>query len=192
MPFLPDAIRMPWNRVPAAAAPNTSMLYPKSDNNWYTRDSAGVEALVGGPTEQAAWTAFTPAWTSTGTAPAIGNGVLSGRYSKIGKTVTLAFNFTAGTTTTFGTGTYRWSFPVPSVTGLYVSQQFALGGWVHGEDAGLVAFAFFPRWVSTTTFELVYHSVTTAGALQSQVTSTAPFTWADTDSIRGTITYEAA
>lgn len=54
MPFIPDAIRMPWNRRPDKAAPNTSMLYPKSDNAWYTRGPAGTETFVGG--DDTGWT----------------------------------------------------------------------------------------------------------------------------------------
>lgn len=189
MPLLPDALRMPWNRVPAKAGVGTSMLYPKSDNAWYSRDSAGVDSLLGGP---APWAAYTPTWTSTGTAPSIGNGTLSGRHQQIGKTVTFAFNMTAGSTTTFGTGSYRFSLPVTSATGIYTSGTFALGGWAYGEDAAITGYMFFPRWISTTTFELVYHSTTVAGAAGNVVGSTTPFTWGSADFIRGTITYEAA
>lgn len=48
MPFFPDAIRVPWNRVPAKAGPGTTLLYPKSDNAWYSKDPNGVETFVGG------------------------------------------------------------------------------------------------------------------------------------------------
>jgi hypothetical protein len=57
---------------------------------------------------------YTPAWTSTGSAPAIGNGSLSGQYQQIGKLVTFNFSIVFGSTTTFGSGSYRFSIPVAS------------------------------------------------------------------------------
>lgn len=60
----------------------------------------------------AAWTAYTPTWTSTSTAPALGNGTLTGRYMKIGRTVIGHINLITGSTTTYGTGNYSFSLPV--------------------------------------------------------------------------------
>lgn len=60
----------------------------------------------------AAWTTYTPTWTSSGTAPAIGNGTLLGRYMKIGRTVICHINMTTGSLSTYGTGNYNWSLPV--------------------------------------------------------------------------------
>lgn len=63
-------------------------------------------------TQQSAWTSYAPTWSSAGTAPAIGNGTIVGRYSKVGRIVTVSFALTAGSTTTFGTGS--WSFLSPT------------------------------------------------------------------------------
>lgn len=54
---------------------------------------------------------FTPTWSATGTAPAIGNGTLTGRYFTIQKMVFVQTFFVAGSTTTFGTGNYSFSVP---------------------------------------------------------------------------------
>lgn len=74
-----------------------------------TKIAANTAALAA---LDAAWTAYTPAWTSTGTAPALGNGTLTGSYRKVGsKTVFYKIRLTPGSTTTFGTGSYLLSLP---------------------------------------------------------------------------------
>lgn len=62
-------------------------------------------------TDQGAWTAYTPVWTTSGTAPAIGNGTISGRYTKIGRTIIGTINLTAGSTTTYGSGGFTFTLP---------------------------------------------------------------------------------
>jgi hypothetical protein len=56
---------------------------------------------------------YTVAWTSTsGTAPAIGNGTLTGDYEIRGKVCHVNIKLSAGSTTTFGNaGTWRFSLP---------------------------------------------------------------------------------
>ncbi|MFJ3663165.1 hypothetical protein ACIPPM_22170 [Streptomyces sp. NPDC090119] len=60
-----------------------------------------------------AWTAYTPTWTAS-TNPALGNGTLSGRYMKIGRTVLCEVTLTTGSTTTYGSGVYSFGVPVPA------------------------------------------------------------------------------
>ena len=59
-----------------------------------------------------AWTPYTPTWTGASTNPVIGNGTLSGRYMTIGKLCAFSVFLSAGSTTTFGSGTYSWALPV--------------------------------------------------------------------------------
>ncbi len=59
-------------------------------------------------------TPWSPAWTTTGTAPAIGNGSIVGEYTEVGKLVTAFIVLTAGSTTTYGTGTWIFTLPVTS------------------------------------------------------------------------------
>lgn len=61
--------------------------------------------------DRTAWTAYTPSWTASGSNPAIGNGSITGQYKVIGKTLYLRITMQTGTTTTFGSGTYRVSLP---------------------------------------------------------------------------------
>lgn len=83
-----------------------------SNNQILTADSSTATGLK----YTGDWIAYTPAWTASGTAPAIGNGTLTGGYRRIGQQVDFWLEFTAGTTTTFGTGTWRFSLPQISYT----------------------------------------------------------------------------
>lgn len=57
------------------------------------------------------WISFTPTWTSSGTAPSIGNGTLAGRYKRVGDKAEIQISMISGTTTTYGTGSYQFSLP---------------------------------------------------------------------------------
>lgn len=60
----------------------------------------------------AAWTSYTPVWSTSGTAPALNDGSLTGAFYQMGRLVNVRIVFIAGPGTTFGTGTYRFSLPV--------------------------------------------------------------------------------
>lgn len=81
-----------------------------------------------------AWQAYTPVWTGSTTNPVIGNGVLAGRYCQIGKTVFYRGTLQAGSTTTFGSGTYGISLPVTSAA--LVSQGIIGTAWVRDSSVG--------------------------------------------------------
>lgn len=68
------------------------------------------------PVTQGTWTAYTPAWTSSGTQPTLGNGSLTGWYSVVGKTCNVALALNLGTTSIGGTGTYSFSLPFASAS----------------------------------------------------------------------------
>lgn len=59
----------------------------------------------------AAWTTYTPTWTATTTDPVLNNGVLTGRYLKIGRTCHVSMILTIGSTTTLGAGAYTFGLP---------------------------------------------------------------------------------
>jgi hypothetical protein len=65
------------------------------------------------------WTIYTPTWYSSGTQPSIGNGSLTGRYVTLGATVVGELRLIFGSTTSRGTGTYRFSLPTPGVAENY-------------------------------------------------------------------------
>lgn len=121
---------------------------------------------------EVAWTAYTPVWTATGTAPSLGNGTLTGKRSRVGKKVSFQLHFTAGSTTTFGTGDWRFSLP----TTLAANALVLVTGFA--QDVSGLRYIINSSIVTTTTIALF------ADASNVNLSSTVPFTWVDTDNIR--------
>ena len=131
------------------------------------------------------WTAYTPTWTTTGTAPSLGNGSLTGAYVKAGRLVVFRAVLTAGSSTTFGTG--NWSLSLPSLAAATVGRQPvpALGRDDSAtDDYGLAA--VIASGASTCALRVA------TSAPWPNVTASAPFTWATGDSLTVCGTYEAA
>ncbi|MFI6103154.1 hypothetical protein [Streptomyces sp. NPDC051310] len=130
----------------------------------------------------AAWTSYTPTWTAATTNPAIGNGTLSGRYMRYGRTCWVHISVTMGSTTTYGSGVWAFTAPFTSAaTGTRVgsahafqSQRYA--GNVVISPSGTSVLPFFPA--------------SSAVSNLSQATSTVPVTWANTGQLHMTFTYE--
>ena len=123
----------------------------------------------------AAWETYTPAWTSTGVAPAIGNGTISGNWARINKIAFVNIFVVMGSTTTYGNGNYRFSVP----TGVTISgNQTHVGtALLYDASAGYPgAFGMMTR-VSASTF-----NISPSGS--NEMTNLAPFTWANADQMR--------
>lgn len=135
------------------------------------------------------WLSWTPTWTAVTTDPAIGNGTLSGRYLKIGQLVIAEMLLIPGSTTTFGSGRWRFTFPVNASDGYLSGYGFrSLGfGRIYDTSAG-ATYTALPLFFAgeTSRFSLVVSG--SAG----QVNSTTPMTWASTDEITIQIMYEVA
>ena len=131
-------------------------------------------------------TTYTPTWTSTGTQPSLGNGTLTGRYIKINKLVWVQILFIFGSTSSAGTGIYKWSLPsgIPARSGLYgyMSQGMAR---FYDSSAGTVPLGSASFFGGSTTAISAY-------ANNGTVTNANPFNWATADEIVMTFTYEAA
>ena len=118
--------------------------------------------------------AYTVAWTAVGTAPAIGNGSLSGKFSIQGRTCTDHITFSAGSTTTYGSSLYYFSLPVTetgSAIGigvLYDSSTFIEYGGAAWKTAGKKVYGVYQN---------------------TSVTTTVPFAWASGDNLVITISY---
>lgn len=139
-----------------------------------TQDMNEIIAALTAPL--AAWAAFTPTWGSTGTAPVLGDGTISGRFMQFGKVGYLNGILTAGGTTTFGTGTYTWSLPA---------------GWTAAGAVGTPVGSARVFDTSATTRFVGSVAVSTGGtvlavgthAATTDVSGTVPMTWATGDSI---------
>lgn len=132
-----------------------------------------------------AWVSYTPTWNSGGTAPVIGNGTLAGRYSITGKTVNVVINMIAGSTTTFGTGSYTFSLPfqaanqvVSSVGHAHLLDTTRWAGNIIVSPNALNAGPFFPTSQTDTRL--------------TAITSTVPQTLTTSAQIRLTFAYEMA
>lgn len=57
------------------------------------------------------WVSYTPIWTTSGTAPSIGNGTIKGRWRRVADTAEVEINLTLGSTSTIGTLIHYFSLP---------------------------------------------------------------------------------
>jgi hypothetical protein len=128
---------------------------------------------------EAAWTAYSPSWTSTGTAPVLGNGTLTGSYLRIGHTIFYKIRLTAGSTTTFGTLTYQLSLPVAAAN---VTAYDDLGGVVANIAAVKYAGAAFVA--TSIQVQILFGSTI--------MTPTSPGTFASGNTISVNGSFEAA
>lgn len=141
------------------------------DGNDWGEITDALSALTG------AWTAYVPVWSSTGTAPALGNGVIDGKYFQADRLVVATGSLTMGTTTTFGTGAYRITLPVSATTTtLNAGSALALDSSAAAAQTPAVArIADAPR--------LRFYGP------NGEIGATAPFTWATSDQLVWTIMY---
>ncbi len=153
-----------------------------------TVDASGNITAAGNMT-MGAWTSYTPTWTSTGTAPAIGNGTLLGRYSLQGKTCTVSISLVFGTTTTAGTGVYQFATPFAAVTR-------AGSAWIGSAMATDVGVASTIGGCQVTSGSSIVVPTGPTNSTQTNNGSgwgaTVPFTFGNTDSMWLTFTYEIA
>lgn len=136
-----------------------------------------AEPLAGAPILaddfNAAWTAYTPSYAASAGAAAIGNGTIGGRYKKFGKSVKFGVQFTAGTTTTYGTLGGYWIFGLPPVGNAIQSYAFT----ARMLDAGTLEYGGIASVASgTATIELFK-------PVSGRILNNSPFTFGSTDSL---------
>lgn len=130
-----------------------------------------------------AWDPYTPVLGGTGVA--INNGTITGSYVQIGKTVHFTAKVVMGTTTSYGSG--AWTITVP-VTPLNKG-RVPLNVLMADLSAGTL-YQGLCYILNTATGTLVRISATTGA--QTAINATSPFTWASTDELVVSGTYEAA
>lgn len=130
------------------------------------------------------WISYTPTWTSTGTAPSLGNGTLIGRYIKIGKLVHVFIRLTWGSTTSAGTGDYSFSLPFTPAW-----EWQPISGMVRDSSASFYyPIVGYTGQASSSVARMGAHNST--GAI-GRVGATHPITWADGDNIAISGIYQA-
>lgn len=173
-----------------AVASTTLTLYGGSD---YTVANAAISSInyskAATPLGFPGGFNFTPTWTSSGTAPAIGNGTFTGYFSMSGKKVYLRFKFVGGSTTTWGTGTYYITLPVTGYTGIAANDSFALSGYM--EDSAVKGYSVDgARMLDTSKFTPTVTD--TASTSVGGWSYNGPFTWGTGDYWSATGWYDAA
>lgn len=124
---------------------------------------------------------YTPVWSADTTNPSIGNGILEGRYTKIGTLVNMSIKIVMGSTTTFGSGSYSFGLPFQAD-----NDSFLNGVRVLGLDVG-TAYRFGTMIPAGGGFAVRVLNDSTFTAWNP----TNPHTWANTDEITINLTYKA-
>ncbi len=164
-------------------------LYPELSRRWtdlqrYLQQYAANHGHTGGAdgpvisAGSASWENYTPSWTTTGTAPVVGNGTLTGRFRQISTTVDFKIVLTWGSTTTGGTN--PWLFDLPKDA---ASSDWAFAAHVLEDGVGnTLAMGQLQSGVS------IFQVVAEPGNV---VDVTVPHTWGTVDRLVITGTYES-
>lgn len=134
---------------------------------------------------------YTPTWSAaSGTAPAVGNGTLTGRYRKVARRIEFQLKLTAGGTTTFGNGgQWRFTLPENPSSTAYSTDESAKIAIGNAVDTGTALTAAAGMWIgSATNLLYVYFNTATTGA----IIATQPHAWATTDVLFLEGSYETA
>lgn len=182
--YLKPQLSLIMSSAPGSAYPNVSIydasdatlkhgIYPigSSTASWKTIGKVG------------AWLSYTPTWSTSGTAPSLGNGTLTGYYNVFYRRYgVVLFSFVAGSTTTFGTGT--WSFTLPSAldpSSIYANVQGA--GQAVDVSAGYYFLAQDQGYLRSAGKATPWATQSSSSFSARKVTSTIPFTWATSDQL---------
>lgn len=173
----------------ATTTPNNGWSVPTSTD--YVKDGAtaietlgdAIDASVG--TGLLAWQSWAPTLSSGWLN---GNGVWTAQYAKLGKIIHVRAKFVVGSTTTKGTG-LTISLPVTASTNAVNSTSLPPALAIVGGSNIQILWGFVG---TTTTFTLFALNTAATYATRATVTATVPATWATSDEIHFSFTYEAA
>ena len=128
------------------------------------------------------WQSYTVSWTAATTNPSIGNGILSGRYIRVGNLVIATIYLSFGSTSSVGSGIWLFSFPITPASD---ALNCVSGSWGIN-DLGTNNFNGFVRYGGATYITLPY-----IGS-PFYVGANYPMTWASGDKLWAFFIYEAA
>jgi hypothetical protein len=127
------------------------------------------------------WQSYTPAWTSSGTAPVLGNGSLTGRY-RIGPEADLLIaevRLVCGSSSSAGTGV--WFFSLPFNVNA-AGTGYAGGSW-HALKPGVQEYGGVIKIESATVFRAL---ISAGGSVGVGV----PHAWGTNDTLRAQVIYQ--
>lgn len=168
--------------IDSAAAIAGTKLADSAITTAKINDAAVTPAkLASGTGSDWAWQDWTPTYSNI----TIGTGTVTAKYIQIGKTVHARVTIVGGTTS-FSTSA-AISFPVTPLA-IYGTVQIPIGQVIAQDNNGATYFGPVASDGSgTTNFRLNFHADG-----QSGMSNAFPYTWASTDRLGITITYEAA
>lgn len=126
---------------------------------------------------------YTPIWRSSGTAPTLNNGTLTGRFGMTGKTVSFHMHFVRGSSSSNGTGIYAFTLPVA-----YNDSQGVVNAVAYVLDTGTAEYVGVSRGGLATDDLIIQMNTATVNGLLWAATS--PFTLAAGDEARIAGSYE--
>lgn len=131
------------------------------------------------------WTDWTPTWTADSVNPALGNGTITGRYRQPSGTDLIigSIKVVMGSTTTFGTGSWRFTQPVTMSASAILDNV----SWGIAYDSSSTAL-----YIIGAHIEGVSNLWRLGSGAGSVVLATVPFTWATSDILRLNFAYEPA
>lgn len=135
------------------------------------------------------WSTYTPAWTSSGTAPVQGNGTFNGRWTRIGKTIILEMYVLFGSTSSAGTGEWAFSLPVAAAN---IGSNAGWRGSADGINPGTAYWPGICKIDSNASVVKLLSATSAAGSTGALWGATVPYTWTNGHYINLSITYEAA
>lgn len=138
-----------------------------------------------------AWSTYTPGWfAETGTNPTLGNGTITGRYLKVGRTVDWVVQLTWGSTTAAGSGggSENWMLGLPAAPAAGFTQRIIL---VDAFDSS-TSLHYSASAIYATTNGGVFRTMVSNRATESGIwDSTLPFVYAAGDILYASGRYEA-
>ncbi len=163
-------------RPSASTVPSGYLYYATDTGVLSISDGVSTWTVISTTPASVPWTSYSPVWTSSGTAPSIGNGILSGFYYQIGHQIAVRIYLQFGSTTTGGTGGWSLSLPVqaastnPQTVTLYAVASGSVWGGI-----GVIN--------PSGTVVSPYLSTSSTDPRLTQAAATAPVSWANTNGL---------
>jgi hypothetical protein len=170
-----------------ATATGTTLQLTGGSN--YTVANVAIQELsyshMETPTGFPEWFDFTPVWTAATTNPVLGAGTIVGQFKLQGSFLTYQFRLACGSGTTFGSGNYSFSLPVPPLNDGDIpwfgqARLRRPGSWnylftVHVNPSDTAITWFFPTHLG--------------GQNNSNISGTYPVAWGTSDRLEVQVAY---
>lgn len=179
-----SASRQDHDHPIAAAAPvATGDANAEGTGNEFARATHVHKGVVANE----AWSSWTPTLTNL----TLGSGTVTAVYQRVGRTIHFRFSFLLGSDSAVGE-TPTFSLPVAVAASYTVGNQGDFVGRGAHIDQGTANYDAAGLLTDTTTLRLLRADASGASSAWGAISSTVPFTWASTDRIFISGTYEAA